>query len=596
MGYRRRGRSKRDYGLERAQRHIAEAHAFSAEVGHTDDDVKEAFFSLDAASLDNIFAEYGALHGTHAEQWARATYHKWRNHWRRRRHGGHHRWQPDEVQMGGMVAERLFALLPPLLPTAQKHKIVEGIWKAYGPRSQKYIYLGPDSDPETVESAIEAYLANQSVLYAIPEELEARFDWLSSNDVTVKQQLLNHFMNEQRKAAIASVRLNIPMMLDRMNTDTEGRISKLIHTVYVGNHQLEVKADPLRTGFTLSDSPNDAIKPPPKFSWPAGLGIAAAILIGFFIVNSTVHSNVSAPPQQVADTTRSQPAAPLLSQPLILETQPAVVPPPARTSSPAVAHRQPGAPPQTSPPSQPNHGMTAVAPGIVNGCQGLQIASVNGDGSQIIVSNGNRYSVSDDVMRITASNWATGDPVGVCSSSVGASLKVGYSSVQAFAVGTTSVDMGNCRNLYIGYTTADGSKVGATDGSIFHLVPNDVLKMTASNWTTGEPATVCTALHDGVWYAALRVGYSKVQATLASIGTGRAQEATCSDATVEIAANESGRLRVGNSAYQIENDVMQMTAQQFVTGDAVVVCKYSTRGTTYASIAKGFSRVQATQI
>jgi hypothetical protein len=603
MGSRRRAYSKKDYGLESAQRHIAEAHEFSAEVGHSDEVLKEVFFSLSGKPLDDLFKEYGERYSDQAEAYARETLPRWRNHWQRRRAGAYHKWRPDERQMSGMIAARLFDLLPPLLSTPQKHKIVEAIWRAYCPRSQKYIYLGPDSDAEAVVGAVERYFAQQTVLYGIPKKLEQRFDWLASNDVAVKQQLLNHFMNEQRKAAIASARLNVPMMLERLRHDEARSILKLTHTIFLGNHRVELRADPLRIGFILSDSPTDAIKPPWKFSPLGALGVLAAVVIGFVVVSNLLRGTPN--PLPVRQTSESvQQVQPVAQQPAepqgdAVSTSAARPPVQARLPATAQLHAAMVIPRATAPASPPisSPKPVAAAPAAHGvGCQDLEIASVNGDGSQVVASDGSRYDIADPVMRMTASNWATGDAVGVCTSVDGASLKVGYSSVSATAAGVSSVDMGSCRNLYIGYTTADGSKIGATDGSVFEVVPNEVLKMTASNWTTGQPTVVCTALRDGTWYAAIRVGYSKVEATLAKIGTGRTREASCYDSTVERGPNESGGLRIGNGSYRIENTVMQMTAQQLVTGDAVTVCTYSTNGTIYASIAKGYSRVQATQL
>ena len=175
------------------------------------------------------------------------------------------------------------------MPPEQKNKIVEAIWKQYGPRSTKYIYMGPDSNPEAIVASLEAYFNNVNVLYPIPVTLKKRFDWLSDNDALAKERLLNHFMDQQRQVAITKARLYIPMMLVSMEADEGGQITKLSHTVFVGNHQVEIKADPLRSGFILSDSQSDFIRPPISFKVLLGLGIVAAIIIGLFVLNSVPH-------------------------------------------------------------------------------------------------------------------------------------------------------------------------------------------------------------------------------------------------------------------------------------------------------------------
>lgn len=272
MSYRRRRyrTSSKTYGLERAQRHIEEARAFSAEVGHADESVKNAFFALSGSARDYLLRRYGEIYGESARQYARDTIPKWYS---------------GTVQMSGMVAERLFDLLPPFMPAEQKNRLVEAIWNQYGPHSMKYVYIGPDSNPEAILASLEAYFNNLNVLYPIPSALKKRFDWLSDNDAVAKERLLNHFMDRQRHAAIASACVNVPMMLASMKADEGGRISKLSHTVFVGNHQVEIKADPLRSGFILSNSQSDFIRPPFSCMGLFGLGVAAAVIIGLFALN-----------------------------------------------------------------------------------------------------------------------------------------------------------------------------------------------------------------------------------------------------------------------------------------------------------------------
>ena len=62
MGYRRRRYGSRSsYGSERAKWHVAQARAFSDEVGHADAAVKEAFFRLSGKALDYLLDKYGEL-------------------------------------------------------------------------------------------------------------------------------------------------------------------------------------------------------------------------------------------------------------------------------------------------------------------------------------------------------------------------------------------------------------------------------------------------------------------------------------------------------------------------------------------------------
>ncbi len=105
MGYRRHyGRSggygSRDFGMEAALRHIEEARIFSHEIGGTDADVKQYFFGLSGQALEQILSAYGRANGRQAEAYARRMF---------------NRWKAGSTQMSGLVAKRLFSLLPPTM-------------------------------------------------------------------------------------------------------------------------------------------------------------------------------------------------------------------------------------------------------------------------------------------------------------------------------------------------------------------------------------------------------------------------------------------------------------------------------------------------
>ena len=107
MARRRRYRrySSYDAGSEIARRHIREAEQFSSEMGGTDVDVKEYFFGLSNKQLEPILVEYGKSHGALAEAYARETMPNWRS---------------ENRRMSGMIAKRLFSLLPPRMPLKKK--------------------------------------------------------------------------------------------------------------------------------------------------------------------------------------------------------------------------------------------------------------------------------------------------------------------------------------------------------------------------------------------------------------------------------------------------------------------------------------------
>src|ERR1700736_6004601 len=88
----------RSYGRERALEHIAAGERLSAELGGMDKGVKDYFFNLSPEDLSTLLDDYQSKYGSKAREYAAKTI---RN------------WSSGRVKMSGMVAARLFNLLPP---------------------------------------------------------------------------------------------------------------------------------------------------------------------------------------------------------------------------------------------------------------------------------------------------------------------------------------------------------------------------------------------------------------------------------------------------------------------------------------------------
>ena len=84
-------------GQKAARRHIEEARQFEKEMGGTVSDVKKYFFGLKDAELNAVFAAYSLRYGAAKEEYARQAF---------------SRWKSSSTQMSGLVAKRLFTLLP----------------------------------------------------------------------------------------------------------------------------------------------------------------------------------------------------------------------------------------------------------------------------------------------------------------------------------------------------------------------------------------------------------------------------------------------------------------------------------------------------
>ncbi len=234
---RRYGYNSRNYGYERAMQHIREAEELSMELGGTDEDVKQYFFSLSGQDLKSILDAYEAQNGYDAREYAEKTMWKW---------------QSGRVKMSGLVAGRLFGLLPPRMPFQVKYNLVSTLWEKYSPRSIKRIRIGPDAQVQEIASAVESHLLEAVVHYKIPDPLERRFHWLSSGDVDVQQQLLNHFLDIERSLIVKGTRERLPVLLKHLRQ--HGAITqRLSHKIKIGEHQLELYFDPKASGLQFED-------------------------------------------------------------------------------------------------------------------------------------------------------------------------------------------------------------------------------------------------------------------------------------------------------------------------------------------------------
>lgn len=228
-------RYSRRYGRERALEHIREAKRLNEELGGTDEDVKKYFFSLSPKQLQPILDKYETRYGTVAREYAKETFSKWKE---------------KRVFMSGMVAGRLFSLLPPQMSPQAKYQLTESLWKHVGPSSSKIYYMGLDTDIEEVRSTVKAHLEEVVIHYTIPDSMEKRFEWLSEGDVRIKQELLNHLRQQEEALLLEAVQLNLPILLNHLRSD-EGRLTNHVaQVVNVGKHKVKVIVDDRVTGIT----------------------------------------------------------------------------------------------------------------------------------------------------------------------------------------------------------------------------------------------------------------------------------------------------------------------------------------------------------
>jgi len=121
--------------------------------------------------------------------------------------------------MSGMVASRLYALLPPLMPMGEKYDLTRSLWLHVCPPSHRVLRIGPDAGLPEITQAIQNYIAETVKGYFIHEGLTKRFQWLSGGDVNVQQQLLNHLMEIEKTAAVNATAQHVPVFLKHIQAE-----------------------------------------------------------------------------------------------------------------------------------------------------------------------------------------------------------------------------------------------------------------------------------------------------------------------------------------------------------------------------------------
>jgi len=215
-------------GQEFARQHIREAEAFSREIGGTDKDVKSYFFNLSHGELDKVLTLYGIKYGADKESYARETF---------------QRWKSGQRRMSGLVAKRIFELLPPIMPLKEKYKLAENVWNHFGPTSSHSYIVGSNSSIQELEKIVTSTLEEYVDEYSVPENIKNRFKWLSAGDIEVQETLLNHFRSQQKKLIVSKLAQEVPVLQKQIieNPDTTLHVKS---ELTIHKHTISIYVDP----------------------------------------------------------------------------------------------------------------------------------------------------------------------------------------------------------------------------------------------------------------------------------------------------------------------------------------------------------------
>ncbi len=245
MGYYRRRYS----GSRYARKHISEAKRLSNDVGGTDEDVKQYFFSLSPPQLLPVLKAYERDHGKSARQYAAKTIAAWRS---------------GATQMSGAVATRLFHLLPRFMPLERKYALVESLWTNFAPRSEYSVSFGLNANARAITEVVRNHVNATVNKHGVPENLQRRFQWLADGDSKLMQDLLNHFLIRDRQQAVEVSHAIVSLLLPQAQKGDA--LKGFRRELKVGGHTVHVFLDPRATEIKLTPGP-PRYKPAPDYSW-----------------------------------------------------------------------------------------------------------------------------------------------------------------------------------------------------------------------------------------------------------------------------------------------------------------------------------------
>jgi hypothetical protein len=220
---------------------------------------------------------------------------------------------------------------------------------------------------------------------------------------------------------------------------------------------------------------------------------------------------------------------------------------------------------------QATYSGSAVAAGV--SCRNLTITRVADNGATVDVSSGSSYQVSNQgLMRYSAQDWSTGDQVIVCGSGSAASIAnpVHSAKVQATYQGSAISQSVSCSNQTVTRVADNGATVDVSSGHSYQVSSQGLMRYAAQDWSTGDLVTVCGS---GPSASIANPAHSaKVQAAYQRDVD--APRVNCSSRSITRVASDGEVVYVsGGSSYEVASQgLMRYAAQNWTTGDRVVVC------------------------
>lgn len=212
-------------GQKAALDHIAQGQRLSRELGDADAEVKHFLFARSAEEISKILDEYERQFGPAARKYAEKTIPAWRT---------------GRTLMSGVVAERLFRLLPRFMTLEKKLELCARLWHHTSPSSSKVFQVAPDVAPDELKLMLQEHLQRVVIPHQWPSQLEERFDWLASHDVQVKQHLMNSLQSEESLLLADAIAKNVTPLINDLHSTTLQSNLRATHSFAVRKHRVSI--------------------------------------------------------------------------------------------------------------------------------------------------------------------------------------------------------------------------------------------------------------------------------------------------------------------------------------------------------------------
>jgi hypothetical protein len=198
--------------------------------------IRSAFLQLSEDGLEELFQDYGAIHGNAAEKYARKTFPDWKS---------------GKTNLSGQTMERLVELVPPYLEPEQRMALVRELAKQHEPKGNKpYKSVAinieaPGNAFAEIDAALSA-MEHEDVLAHLPENVMKAASWLYDDDITAARAVLAEAKRTENEIMKKSARREIELL---KRTISSGQVKTANYSVELPAGTLRLQAFTPRKGL-----------------------------------------------------------------------------------------------------------------------------------------------------------------------------------------------------------------------------------------------------------------------------------------------------------------------------------------------------------